>query len=250
MTTTEKTSSDDLLTFLKQEIEIQEKRNRQMMTWGLVMLALIGGYMTFIGHFIRTSVLHPKHAAEWVAYMTEENVPVLLAETERTLVEQAPAVADQVMRGALAVPGYIGDEARRQIDLVVTEMLPLLEVEMALALREYFEAHADDAAEFYAHSQDPEFVQAFVDQIATDVVVSLDAEMRKDGGLGVQHMVTMSRDALQAIDQQLGHLANTDDVALNREDQLHKRLVILCLRVLDDLMAEAGEPLLDLTATL
>ena len=252
MTAQEEQSQDELLAFIKEEVAAQQKRNRVSTIIGLALVAIVGGYMTVVGHFIRTSVLDPASAAQWVAYMTENNVPVLLVETEKSLTEQAPQVADNAMAGLMVIPGYIGDEARRQIDLAADDMLPTLKDELSRTLQAYFDAHIDDAAEFYAEHQDPLLVQSFVDQAAADIIADLDAELKKDSGHGVQHMVTMSHDALAAIDQQLAHLASADPESLSREDQLHQRLVVLCLHVLDDLLKEAGAEgeLFDVTATL
>jgi hypothetical protein len=239
--------------YLEGEIALAEKKNRMTIIVGALMLVIIGGYMTFIGSFVRNEVLNPKTAAQWVSYMTQQNLPVILVQTEATLKEQAPTAADQMVGSLLQVPTLVGNEARKQIDFVVDEMLPQMETELDSTVQSYFDAHVDDAAEFFAEHHEPGMAEAFIDQLSEDLVADLDQHMIRDGGKGVHHLVDVSMGALEAINRRVETLATKDPADMTREELLHKELVVLCLHVLDDLLIEAqasGDPLFDGDATL
>jgi hypothetical protein len=247
------TRDETLVKFLREEIANQQKRNRTSWIAGLVVLALIWGYLTYVGSFIRNHVLNPTHAAQWVAYMTSENFPVVLSKTERSLRDQAPELCDKLVGSLVSVPRYVGEEARKQIDVVADDMLPQLEAELSSALLAYIDSHADDAQEFFAQQQEPGMVEAFVNQLTADVIADLDAEMIRDSGHGVNYVIDSTLGALEAIDQQLETLSTKSPEDMTREELLHKELIVLCLRVLDDLLEQqqaSGEPLLDVTASL
>ena len=250
---TETIRDDTLVNFLREEIANQAKRNRTSWIAGLVVLVLIGGYLTYVGTFIRNQVLNPTHAAQWVAYMTSHNLPGVLSKTERSLRDQAPEVCDKLIGSLVSVPRYVGDEAQKHIDMVADDMLPQLEAELSSALLAYVDAHADDAKDFFAQHQEPGMAEAFVEQLTADVIADLDAEMIRDSGHGVNHVVDSTLGALEAIDQQLETLSTKSPEEMTREELLHRELIVLCLRVLDDLLEQqraTGEPLFNATASL
>jgi len=254
MTKNADTPSDEtLVKFLREEVASQEKRNRTSWIVGLIMLALIGGYLTYVGTFIRNHVLNPTHAAQWVAYMTAENLPVVLSKTERSLRDQAPELCDKLVGSMVDVPRYVGREAQKQIDLVADEMLPQLETELSSALLAYVDAHEDDATEFFAQQLEPGMAEAFINQLSADVIADLDTELMRDSGHGVNFVLDTTLGALEAIDQQLETLSTKSPEEMTREELLHRELIVLCLRVLDDLLNQqqaTGEPLFDATASI
>lgn len=225
----------DLDRFLSAEIARLKQRNRKAMIGGCALLLIVGLYLTFVTGFICSQVLDPKGAAQWVAYMAEQNLPVAMVETERTLTAQAPALAEQVMAGMPAIPGYIAAEARHQVDLVVDEVLPELSRELTLTLEDHFDSNAGDAHAFLAEHTNPELVDAFVDQITSDIATHLDEELRAESNGGLQHVTFMTLDALDVIDAQIEHLCTTTPENLTRQDWLQRRLVLLCLQSLDQL---------------
>ena len=77
-----KTSDNDLLFFLQEEIDRTVKATR--MTWivGLMVAALIGCYMSAVVYLWR-DMLDPVTAARMVGIKVEESLPGLMGDTER-----------------------------------------------------------------------------------------------------------------------------------------------------------------------
>ncbi|MDA0322059.1 MAG: hypothetical protein O2923_05000 [Verrucomicrobia bacterium] len=117
--TTQTDSNDTLTAFLQEEIASQKKRNK--MTWlvGLVLVAVLSLYLGSIGHFVKKDILEPARLAQWVACQMQENMPSIMADTEKALIAKAPEVADEAVAGLMEIPSLIAYEARGQIDLVV-----------------------------------------------------------------------------------------------------------------------------------
>lgn len=224
--------------FLRGEIEAQERRNRRTWIGGLVLVGVLALYLGYITKTVCRDMLEPTAAADWAAMLIAENAPLALAETERGLVDAAPQVAADAVDGMMAMPGIVGQEARRQIDLVADDMLPLLQAELTTTLQAHLAEHADAAEALYAEHADRDRVLAFVNQLAADIVTSLDAELKRDSGHGVEHLVGKTLAGLSDIDFHLRVLNDTPDAELSREDLLHKRLVVMILRIVEDLAVQ------------
>lgn len=237
--TTQTDSNDALVAFLQEEIERQKKRNK--MTWivGLVLVAVIGLYLGSIGRFVKNDILEPKRMAEWVAYQMQENMPGIMADTEKALIAKAPEVADQAVAGLLEIPSLVSFEASKQIDLVVDEMLPALKYEVTSTLEAYVEEQASQSALVYSGHQDQESVNAFVGQLAADLASDLDREFKMDSGEGTEYLVRQSLRGLHEINFTLKELNRKSPEEMTRTEQLHQKLIVSCLRGVDNLVVQA-----------
>jgi hypothetical protein len=254
MTTQSHETGADLAGFLQGEIARQRRRNRKTWTIGLVFTVILALYLGGIAQFLKSSVLDPRRAAEMASYIAQQHLPQILRDAEAELTASAPAVADRAVANLLTLPAHIGTEARGQINVVTDDMLPLLAYELTSTLQAHMEERAAKAATLLEGHLDEASVQAFVDQLASDVVEDLDREMQADSGEGIDHMLSMSLAALQDFNYQLKELNGRKPEELSREDQLHRRLLVLCMRALDEIVTQArhenGGAILHLNATL
>ena len=237
--TTHTDSNDALTVFLQEEIGRQKKRNK--MTWfvGLVLVAVLSLYLGSIGRFVKNDILEPTRLAQWVAYQMQENMPSIMADTEKALIARAPEVADQAVAGLFEVPPMITYEASKQIDLVVDSMLPALQFEITSTLEAYVAEQASQSALVYDGHQDQESVNAFIGQLASDVAGDLDREFVTDSGEGTEYLVRQTLRGLHEINFTIAELSSKSPEEMSRTEQLHYRLIVSCLRGVDDLVVKA-----------
>lgn len=225
--------------FLQHETKQQKERNQRSIVLSVMIVLLIAVYMSFITYSMSTNFLNPKSAAQWLGYVAEENLPEYMDNTRHELTLQAPMVAEELMSDViLAMPAYLSERARDQIDSVVNEQLPFIQQTMpdilSTRLAEAF-SESDPLAQI---QKDPAFAKVFIDQFVGDSTARIEDALRQRDMHGVSKDMSLSLAALGSIN---GHLAQSElnDTPPSSKDNLeHRKLILSCLQIFEELAEE------------
>jgi len=229
-----------LTDFIEDRIARGQKALRLTWAIGLVLLALVTGYMAGVVWLVR-GMLEPRTAAAMIANHAEANLPAVLEGTEAALMAEGPAVADALSRQILGAMPALREDAEFQIDTAYREMLPLLREEIRSTVRVHAEVYKDELVDYYRTHTQPDFPKTFIDRIAADVAAAIDSRLRKAApGKGLEHVEDRVMRVLDEMNAQLGMLLTKKTGQMTRSERLQRRLIVSWVQALNELMKKRG----------
>lgn len=222
--------------FLKDEITRNRKATKATWIIGIIVLFLVTLYMHGLVVLVR-GMLEPVTAARMIGMNVEESLPLILTETEKSLKDQAIPLANALSNRLTESLPKLRKEGERQIDLTHKEFLPLLREEMRSGIRDYMLEHTEEINELFETHKGPEFAELFVDTIMSDMATSLESELW-DGCRtnNLEHIKANSLKILNDINEELLRLINMSDTEMTRSDRLQRRLIVIWVKALDELL--------------
>lgn len=214
-----------LITFVQEEIKKAKRGIATSYGFGIVMILILAGYMSFALYQLNTA-LEPTMLAGLIGNTAEEATPDLVEQLETLLVESADDQAELLGRQITERVPEVFALARESIDATHTEYLPALSAEFSSALEEYIHANSDELKAFADSHTDEEFASYFVDSMMEELELRLDEWMQINfEGRDLDFVQENIRVSLLAMDETVTELLETEPENLTYRQHLQRRVL-------------------------
>lgn len=218
--------------FLDSETARLQRHTRFTWILGGAFLLILIGYFTFILRMTQT-FFEPHNAAYLITEQVRTNTPALLDDAEQTLKRKAPYVAEQMSATFLSLIPRLRQTAEEQIDFTIEQMVPQLSQDFQEIIVSYIEENGPEFQQFVRESQNPEVVEAFVDELAADLAYYLENTVRAEyEGRDFAYFVEHSLQGLQAMDEHLDTLLQAGPASDNHKLRLQRKILVSLVREL------------------
>lgn len=223
-------SEKDYTSFLEIEIVRIKKRTQTTYIATAVILLFLIGYLSLILTMVKTFT-QPENAAFLVADNVRANFPAFMDSTEELLAARSVSLAEGLSQRFLSTVPRLREEAQKQMDLTHTERIPLISEEFQEILTQYIRENEASIQLLAEQGSNQALAENFVNGVMQDFNEYLNEAMSEHfEGRDLGYMKEHSLFALQAMDQHLTELLESDPAELDRSQQLQKKILATIAR--------------------
>ncbi|MBM4079789.1 MAG: hypothetical protein FJ278_08825 [Planctomycetes bacterium] len=228
---TEVTSAVDALSAqLTQQIQTVRSRTHTLLVVGIIVLAIVVGYLSWLTSQVRGTVGDPEGLAQLIKTEADNRLPDLLKELERSLKDQAPEVIKTLREALLRELPNVRKTLENQVGETLDVLMDRLDAEFDPIIDKAIQDHKKDLQPLIAMATDEtkavKLQEKFADILEEQIGFELDEVLAK------------FEKSMTAIEKRLDRLHTAKD--LTPEEQLEKELIATVMIAIDEAIREAG----------
>ena len=211
--------------FLISETESLNKKTKTTFIIGVIFIAVIISYMSFILWMVST-LLEPQNAAIMITQQVDANLPKFYLEAERALSLKAPVLANQMSEVFLNTIPELRKSAENQIELTFKEIVPYVSRQFEDMITDYIILNADSLRALAEESTIDEFIDHLTNVLITQFSESMGREIESQ--YGNRNLVYFRENSLLTLETMNTHLENllhADISTMDRRHQLQRRIL-------------------------
>ena len=212
--------------FLKQETEKLKKQERTTWIVGLILAAIIGIYMTYLSSQMNSIVYNPKILAKSAALYIDRRAPHFVSSLEKHLIEEAPAISDQLVQQSYPLIELATEASKQQYDILFG-FIPTFEVQVAEVTQAFMKEQRPLIQEAYKGKN----LDKLVNRLTNKIIKHLESESEKQfqakiNGKNHKGLFKVSLAQYKEMIKYLRALSRRNPARLTPRERLERRVIV------------------------